>query len=82
MLPHTSVLLKLVRMAVGWPLYLVGFLREADTVFVPCFDFYEVGRMQMRACVRACVRCSLPGQYFLVPLGEIKGCLLAQRGVR
>lgn len=42
MLPHTSGLLKAIRIFCAWPLYLFDFALEADTVHVPCFDFYEV----------------------------------------
>ena len=41
MLPHTSALRKGIGMFFSWPLYLLGILEEAETVFVTCMDFYQ-----------------------------------------
>lgn len=40
-LPHSSQLLRALRLAAMWPLYLSGIFRESETLRVPCFDFFE-----------------------------------------
>ena len=42
MLPHTSGLLKSIKLFFAWPLFLLGVKREADAVFISCMNFYEV----------------------------------------
>lgn len=44
MLPHTSELLKRVNMLFYWPLFLLGFKTETETLVVPCINFFEVRR--------------------------------------
>lgn len=42
MLPHTSGLVKSLKLFFTWPLFVLGLKGEADTVFVSCMNFYEV----------------------------------------
>lgn len=63
-LPHTSILLKGITMLFSWPLYLVGIMEEAETIFVPCIDFYKASKLRLpyyllspnRARLRLCLR--------------------------
>lgn len=47
-LPHTSGILKGVRMFFMWPLHLFGLKQEAETVLVSCINFYEVSPIHLR----------------------------------
>ncbi|CAM9559743.1 unnamed protein product, partial [Choristocarpus tenellus] len=42
MVPYSSRVLKGLKMTVAWPLFLLGFREESETVSVKFFDFYQV----------------------------------------